>query len=94
MHVEDLSGTIQYLMDLLGTFSFALSGAFLAVRKDFDLYALPVPSPPVLPRARRAPRPAPEAETVTLHVSDEPTVTFSGRRAEDRLRPAGRPGGR
>ncbi|MEV6497860.1 trimeric intracellular cation channel family protein [Streptomyces prunicolor] len=38
MPIEELSGAAQYVMDLLGTFAFALSGAFLAVRKDFDLF--------------------------------------------------------
>jgi uncharacterized membrane protein YeiH len=30
------AGLVQYSMDILGIFAFALSGAFLAVRKDFD----------------------------------------------------------
>lgn len=38
MPIEELSGAVQYVMDLLGIFSFALSGAFLAVRKDFDIF--------------------------------------------------------
>lgn len=38
MPIEELSGAIQYGMDLLGIFAFALSGAFLAVRKDFDIF--------------------------------------------------------
>ncbi|MER5429146.1 trimeric intracellular cation channel family protein [Streptomyces sp. NPDC002588] len=38
MPIEELSGAVQYVMDLLGIFAFALSGAFLAVRKDFDIF--------------------------------------------------------
>lgn len=38
MPIDELSGAIQYGMDLLGIFAFALSGAFLAVRKDFDIF--------------------------------------------------------
>jgi uncharacterized membrane protein YeiH len=38
MLIDDLSSNIQYLMDLLGIFAFALSGAFTAVRRDFDLF--------------------------------------------------------
>ncbi|MEV2213867.1 trimeric intracellular cation channel family protein [Streptomyces sp. NPDC050997] len=38
MPIEELSGAVQYVMDLLGIFAFALSGAFLAVRKDYDIF--------------------------------------------------------
>lgn len=38
MPIGELSGDVQYMMDLLGIFAFALSGAFLAVRKDFDIF--------------------------------------------------------
>lgn len=38
MLINDLSGEIQHMMDLLGIFAFALSGAFMAVRRDFDLF--------------------------------------------------------
>ncbi|MGI5349926.1 trimeric intracellular cation channel family protein [Streptomyces sp. CA-250714] len=38
MPIDELSGTVQYAMDLLCIFAFALSGAFLAVRKDFDIF--------------------------------------------------------
>src|SRR5829696_8115841 len=38
MPIDELSGAVQYVMDLLGIFAFALSGAFLAVRKDFDVF--------------------------------------------------------
>ncbi|WP_328773031.1 trimeric intracellular cation channel family protein [Streptomyces sp. NBC_00286] len=38
MPIDELSGAVQYAMDLLGIFAFALSGAFLAVRKDFDIF--------------------------------------------------------
>ncbi|MFI6374724.1 trimeric intracellular cation channel family protein [Streptomyces sp. NPDC050546] len=38
MPIEELSGAVQYLMDLLGIFAFALSGAFLGVRKDYDIF--------------------------------------------------------
>ncbi|MDW6056844.1 trimeric intracellular cation channel family protein [Streptomyces sp. FXJ1.4098] len=38
MPIAELSGAVQYVMDLLGIFAFALSGAFLAVRKDFDIF--------------------------------------------------------
>lgn len=38
MPIEELSGAVQYVMDLIGIFAFALSGAFLAVRKDFDIF--------------------------------------------------------
>ncbi|NGO12753.1 trimeric intracellular cation channel family protein [Streptomyces sp. HC44] len=38
MPIDELSGAVQYVMDLLGIFAFALSGAFLAVRKDFDIF--------------------------------------------------------
>lgn len=38
MPIEELSGAVQYMMDLLGIFAFALSGAFLAVRKDYDIF--------------------------------------------------------
>ncbi|WP_233510071.1 trimeric intracellular cation channel family protein [Actinomadura craniellae] len=33
-----MSDVVLYSMDLLGIFAFALSGAFLAVRKDFDIF--------------------------------------------------------
>lgn len=38
MPINELSGAVQYVMDLLGIFAFALSGGFLAVRKDFDIF--------------------------------------------------------
>jgi uncharacterized membrane protein YeiH len=38
MPIDELSDAVQYVMDLLGIFAFALSGAFLAVRKDFDIF--------------------------------------------------------
>ncbi|BCL25495.1 trimeric intracellular cation channel family protein [Streptomyces aurantiacus] len=38
MPIDELSEAVQYVMDLLGIFAFALSGAFLAVRKDFDIF--------------------------------------------------------
>ncbi|MGW2964115.1 trimeric intracellular cation channel family protein, partial [Streptomyces sp. NPDC001220] len=38
MQIEELTGAVQYVMDLFGIFAFALSGAFLAVRKDFDIF--------------------------------------------------------
>ena len=38
MPIAELSGAVQYVMDLLGIFAFALSGAFLAVRKDFVIF--------------------------------------------------------
>ncbi|MEU6028356.1 TRIC cation channel family protein [Streptomyces tauricus] len=38
MPIDELSDGVQYTMDLLGIFAFALSGAFLAVRKDFDIF--------------------------------------------------------
>ncbi|MER5430643.1 TRIC cation channel family protein [Streptomyces sp. NPDC002588] len=38
MPIDELSGAVQYVMDLLGIFAFALSGGFLAVRKDFDIF--------------------------------------------------------
>ncbi|MEU8718608.1 trimeric intracellular cation channel family protein [Streptomyces sp. NPDC048663] len=37
MPINELSSTVQYVMDLLGIFAFALTGAFIAVRKDFDI---------------------------------------------------------
>lgn len=33
-----MTSTTQYVLDLLGIFAFALSGAHLSVRKDFDLF--------------------------------------------------------
>jgi uncharacterized membrane protein YeiH len=38
MPINELSGATQYVMDLLGIFAFALSGAFIAVRRDFDVF--------------------------------------------------------
>ncbi|MFI6663242.1 trimeric intracellular cation channel family protein [Streptomyces sp. NPDC050523] len=38
MPIEQLGSTVQYVMDIIGIFAFALSGAFLAVRKDFDIF--------------------------------------------------------
>ncbi|MEV0636988.1 trimeric intracellular cation channel family protein [Streptomyces sp. NPDC050619] len=38
MPIDDLSGAVQYAMDLVGIFAFALSGAFIAVRRDFDIF--------------------------------------------------------
>jgi uncharacterized membrane protein YeiH len=38
MPIGELSGAVQYVMDLLGILAFAVSGAFLAVRKDFDIF--------------------------------------------------------
>jgi uncharacterized membrane protein YeiH len=38
MPIDELNGATQYVMDLLGIFSFALSGAFIAVRRDFDVF--------------------------------------------------------
>ncbi|BCL32176.1 trimeric intracellular cation channel family protein [Streptomyces aurantiacus] len=38
MPIEDLSGVAQYVMDLVAIFAFALSGAFIAVRRDFDIF--------------------------------------------------------
>jgi uncharacterized membrane protein YeiH len=37
MAIGELNGAVQYVMDLFGILAFALSGAFLAVRKDFDV---------------------------------------------------------
>ncbi|MFI6344712.1 trimeric intracellular cation channel family protein [Streptomyces sp. NPDC050560] len=38
MPMQDLSEVVQYLMDLVAIFAFALSGAFLSVRRDFDIF--------------------------------------------------------
>jgi uncharacterized membrane protein YeiH len=38
MATGDLWQTIQYFMDLVGIFAFALSGALLAVSKDFNIF--------------------------------------------------------
>ncbi|GHE48073.1 hypothetical protein GCM10017673_57290 [Streptosporangium violaceochromogenes] len=38
MPINELTGAVAYWMDLIGIFAFALSGAFLAVRKDFDIF--------------------------------------------------------
>jgi uncharacterized membrane protein YeiH len=38
MPINELTGAVEYWMDLIGIFAFALSGAFLAVRKDFDIF--------------------------------------------------------
>ncbi|MCO5968394.1 trimeric intracellular cation channel family protein [Actinoallomurus soli] len=38
MSLMTFTGAVQYAMDLIGIFAFALSGAFLAVRKDFDVF--------------------------------------------------------
>jgi uncharacterized membrane protein YeiH len=38
MPINDLGSNLQYTIDLLAIFAFALSGAFLAVRKDFDVF--------------------------------------------------------
>jgi uncharacterized membrane protein YeiH len=38
MPIEDLNGVTQYVMDLVAIFAFALSGAFIAVRRDFDIF--------------------------------------------------------
>lgn len=38
MPTSELNHWIQYAMDLLGIFAFALSGALLSVRKDFDIF--------------------------------------------------------
>lgn len=38
MPINDLGSDIRYAIDLLAIFAFALSGAFLAVRKDFDFF--------------------------------------------------------
>jgi hypothetical protein len=38
MPTNELTGAVEYWMDLIGIFAFALSGAFLAVRKDFDIF--------------------------------------------------------
>jgi uncharacterized membrane protein YeiH len=38
MPINDLGSDLQYTVDLLAIFAFALSGAFLAVRKDFDVF--------------------------------------------------------
>jgi uncharacterized membrane protein YeiH len=38
MPINDLSSELQYAVDLLAIFAFALSGAFMAVRKDFDVF--------------------------------------------------------
>ncbi len=38
MPINELSGAVQYVMDLVGIFAFALSGAFIAVRRDFDIF--------------------------------------------------------
>jgi uncharacterized membrane protein YeiH len=38
MPLTTFASSVQYLMDLMGIFAFALSGAFLAVRKDFDVF--------------------------------------------------------
>ncbi|MER6443515.1 trimeric intracellular cation channel family protein [Streptomyces sp. NPDC001185] len=38
MPIDEINVTAQYSMDLLGIFAFALSGAILAVRKDFDVF--------------------------------------------------------
>ncbi|GHE62032.1 trimeric intracellular cation channel family protein [Streptomyces griseoaurantiacus] len=38
MPINELNGVTQYVMDLVGIFSFALSGAFIAVRRDFDVF--------------------------------------------------------
>ncbi|GHJ41539.1 hypothetical protein Sm713_71480 [Streptomyces sp. TS71-3] len=38
MPIDGLAGTVQYAMDLMGICAFALSGAYLAVRKDCDVF--------------------------------------------------------
>jgi uncharacterized membrane protein YeiH len=38
MTISELSDAVQYSMDLIGIFAFALSGAFLAVHKDFNIF--------------------------------------------------------
>ncbi len=38
MPINELSSNVQYTMDLLGIFAFALSGSFMSVRRDFDLF--------------------------------------------------------
>lgn len=38
MPLTTFASSVQYSMELLGIFAFALSGAFLAVRKDFDVF--------------------------------------------------------
>ncbi|MFD8428465.1 trimeric intracellular cation channel family protein [Streptomyces coelicoflavus] len=37
MLIDDVNQAVQYTMDLIGIFAFALSGGILAVRKDFDI---------------------------------------------------------
>ncbi|WP_113701849.1 trimeric intracellular cation channel family protein [Nonomuraea lactucae] len=39
MPISELTGAVVYWMDLTGIFAFALAGAFLAVRKDFNIFA-------------------------------------------------------
>jgi uncharacterized membrane protein YeiH len=38
MPLTTFADPVQYSMDLVGIFAFALSGAFLAVRRDFDVF--------------------------------------------------------
>jgi uncharacterized membrane protein YeiH len=36
--MNEIGSAVQYAMDLLGIFAFALSGAFISVRRDFDIF--------------------------------------------------------
>jgi uncharacterized membrane protein YeiH len=40
MSFEGVTGIVQYVMNLVGILAFALSGAFLGVRKDFDVFGV------------------------------------------------------
>ncbi|WP_327402707.1 trimeric intracellular cation channel family protein [Streptomyces sp. NBC_01288] len=40
MSFEGVLGIVQYVMNLVGILAFALSGAFLGVRKDFDVFGV------------------------------------------------------
>ncbi|MEU9348149.1 trimeric intracellular cation channel family protein [Streptomyces sp. NPDC048278] len=40
MSFEGLLGNVQYAMNLVGILAFSLSGAFLGVRKDFDVFGV------------------------------------------------------
>ncbi|MDX3073107.1 trimeric intracellular cation channel family protein [Streptomyces sp. NPDC088354] len=42
MHTELFSHSVQHLLDLAGIFVFAISGALLAVRKNYDVFGMAV----------------------------------------------------
>lgn len=48
MLIDDVNQAVQYTMDLIGIFAFALSGGILAVRKDLLSSLLALEVPPLL----------------------------------------------